>query len=329
MTDFSAGLSASDEYSLESPETIPNFNETYCFFGYDGRNDIGLFVHLQSRPTPWRFNLVVFLPGGRKFLKTVQFSEDRLLRRPGGGDFHAECIEPFRRWRLRVHVGCSHQTMTDMLEQREYGPPTTPVEIDIVCDAVAPLWCIGANDGTTLEDHAQRGFSVHHQQLTHGSGVLRIDGIETQFDGPVWRDHSRGPRTLTEWGSHDLNSAWFPEQRRGLGLLRGFHLSGKETSSFAYVVEGGVIQDAEIVECTPLDDVRNPHPEVVVMIRTKNGAIYRMDGVLVTQMLTGIGPGSWLSEGQAQWTLNGETAYGICERSCRGGPSIADPAVEP
>ena len=65
------------------------------------------------------------------------------------------------------------------------------------------------------------------------------------------------------------------------------------------------------------------------MLQTKNGQAHRMDSVLRSQMLTGIGRGSWLSEGQAEWTMRGENSHGICERSIRGGPSIADPAIEP
>ena len=136
-----------------------------------------------------------------------------------------------------------------MLAQRGCGPSTTPVEMVIICDAMAPLWCIGANDGTTPEQHAQRGFRVHHQQLTHGIGTFRIDAKETRFDGSVWRDHSRGPRTLTEWGTHDLNSAWFPKPRRGIGLLRRYDVAGLQTFCAPYVVEDGLIQDAELVEC--------------------------------------------------------------------------------
>jgi hypothetical protein len=329
MTDFSSGLAAAEDYALPAPEDIPGFNETYCFFGFDGAADTGFFVHMQARPQPWRLNLLVFLPGGQDFLKTVVFSEDRIQRRPGGDSFHAECLEPFRRWRVRVALDCSKQTMADMLAMREIGPAETPVDLDIVCEATAPLWCIGANDGSTAEEHGQRGFRTHHQQLTHGLGAIRIAGRETRFDGPVWRDHSRGARTLTQWGTHDLNSAWFPKQRRGLGLLRQFDITGRPTNSYAYVVEDGVLEDAEVVECTPLTDVRDPHPKTTVVLRAKSGKTYRMDGVLRAQMLTGIGPGSWLSEGQADWTLNGESALGICERSCRGGPSIADPAIEP
>ena len=329
MTDFASGLAPSDEYILPKPEDIPNFNETYCFFGYDGEADMGFFIHIQARPFPWRFNYLVFLPGGQKFLKTVQFSDDRVERRPGGAKFHAECLELFRRWRTYVDLDCSRQTMDDMLAQREVAPASTPVTMDIVCDAVAPLWCIGADDGTTPEQHAQRGFRVHHQQLMHGVGMFRIDGQAFRFDGPVWRDHSRGPRTLTEWGAHDLNSAWFPKQRRGMGLLRQFDLGGNETFCAAYVVEDDRILEAEVVECTPMVDERDPHPKVTVALRTVDGRTHRMDGVLRSQMLSGIGRGSWLSEGQAEWTLNGEVSHGICERSLRGGPSIADPAIEP
>jgi len=159
--------------------------------------------------------------------------------------------------------------------------------------------------------------------------MFRIDGQAFRFDGPVWRDHSRGPRTLTEWGAHDLNSAWFPKQRRGMGLLRQFDLGGNETFCAAYVVEDDRILEAEVVECTPMVDERDPHPKVTVALRTVDGRTHRMDGVLRSQMLSGIGRGSWLSEGQAEWTLNGEVSHGICERSLRGGPSIADPAIEP
>jgi hypothetical protein len=112
-------------------------------------------------------------------------------------------------------------------------------------------------------------------------------------------------------------------------LLRQFDLSGKQTFCAAYVVENDRIKDAEIIECTPMVDEKDPHPKVTVVLRTGDGRTHRMDGVLRSQMLSGIGRGSWLSEGQAEWTMNGEVSHGICERSLRGGPSIADPAVEP
>ena len=109
MIDYSSGLTAADEYPLSAPENVPNFNETYCFFGYDGKSDMGFFIHIQARPAPWRLNFLVFLPGGQNFLKTVQFSEERVQRRPGDKNFHAECVEPFRRWRVYTNFECSRQ----------------------------------------------------------------------------------------------------------------------------------------------------------------------------------------------------------------------------
>jgi len=319
MTDFSSGLTENDDHALAAPEDVPGFNETFCFFGYDPDVDLAFFVHIQAKPQPWKFHLVVYLPGAREFLECVEFSEDRIPRRPGGQRFHAECLEPFRRWRVAASVKCGETTLGDMLARRQFGEPKRDVELDIDVHACAPLWCIGDDDATP-EEHGQRGFRVHHQQLMQGAGVIRIDGVDHRFSGPVWRDHSRGPRTLTEWGTHDLNSAWFPAQRRGLGLLRQVDIHGKVTSSFAYIVRDGMLESADIIESTPLSDGGDQDQRINVALRSADGEVHRMQGVLQTQFLTGIGPGSWLTEGQARWTYNGEVSHGICERSCRGLP---------
>jgi hypothetical protein len=324
MTDWASDLTAADDHALPAPEPLPGFNETYAFFGYDEKADLAWFVHLQAKPAPWRTRLWIYLPGGQQFLHAVVEDPARIMPRPGGEQLHAECLEPFRRWRVRGRLEAGPTTLTDMRAKREPGPPATMVELDMDVEALTPVWVLGADDGSTPEDHGNRGFRVHHQQLMVGRGVIRIDGKEIRLgDHQVWRDHSRGPRTLVEWGTHELAGAWFEKQKRGLGLLRQTTPDGKRMADSGYVVTDGVMETAEIVEASSITNVDEAHPRMTVALRTRSGEVLRMEGTVVTQTLAAFGPSSWLAEGIARWTLNGETTHGICERSTTTAPATA------
>jgi hypothetical protein len=237
--------------------------------------------------------------------------------RPGTASIHAECLEPFRRWRLRGEVTGQRTTRADMLARRAPEGDAVEVAIDLEVTAATPLWAIGYDDGSTPEEQGNRGFRTHHHQLMMTSGSITLPSGATQLSGPTWRDHSRGPRTLTTWSSHALVGAWFPQSGRGVGLIRQFDASGAARLDAAYIVENGSLTPARVISMTPLEDVSSKHDEVKVVVRAEDGGDIELNGRVVTQTLGPIGSASWISEAQTQWVLDGEVSYGLCERSVR------------
>lgn len=318
MTDFSSGLAAAEELALLEPETANNFSETFCFSGYDNALDLGWFIHLQAKPFAWHVRLYVYLPGARDFLYAVADSDERIPERPGAADLHIRCVEPFRRWSIVGNLLASPLTIDDMRAGRNTDRTSVPLALHLDVEAVAPVWAIGGDDGSTPEEHGNRGFRTHLQQLMMSSGMVRIGTRTHDFGGSCWRDHSRGPRTLKTWGSHALMSAWFPRQRCGFGLLRQTAADGRLVVDEAYLCRQGVIERADLIEVTPLHDVDELHSKAVVVLRAHDGESWRAEGVVLTQILLPIGPSSWISEGQARWSMRGEEAFGLCERSSSG-----------
>ena len=340
-SEWSAGLPADEDFQLPAPEPQPHFNETFCFTGYDPDADIGWFFHIGARPLPWRARLYILLPGAEDFIFLSATSGEAVSRRPGADAIHAECLSPFRRWRLfadttgqrmtRAEKLGRHHLNSDELNQssqvlaakRAQGCSADDegvgaevrVQLDIEIEAVAPLWALGYGDGATPEQQGERGFRTHHHQLMMSKGTIAINGMAAAVSGPTWRDHSRGPRTLTRWGRHDLAGVWFPGSRIGVGLIRQHDLNDRLLYDRAYVIEDGAVKPARVTEMTPLTSLDELHPAVELVVQAEGQPPLRLTGTIMTEMIEPMGSSSWLSEAQARWELNGEIGYGLCERS--------------
>jgi hypothetical protein len=331
--DFSSGLPPTDDHGVFEAPDLPSFGESNCLVGYSPGNDIGMFFHTGARP--WRYELwlervIVSLPGGEDFVHISAEGRNHSPLEPGASNLSFECVEPYRRWRIRYDAGAQMTTRAAKVAGIVPWARRRPLTIDIEAVAVMPVWSLGGNRRHHAEEAAEkaRGFHMHHEQMMTISGTIAFDGKRWPIDGTAWRDHSRGPRSYGRFGRNLLMGAWFPSGR-GFGMLQVFDVDGNELINDGYVVEDGVIHACTVVEITPLTDLWLVRPHVTMVLRRQDGRLLTARGQIQAQAIQTMCPETdhvigalWdnpenriHTTGQTRWEWDGETGYGTCERS--------------
>jgi hypothetical protein len=334
MVDFSNGRPASEDYGLLAAPDIAAFGESNCLVGYSIDNDIGLFFHTGARPGRyhlWLERVIISLPGGEDFVIASAEGQNHQPLKPGASNLSFECIEPFRRWRLRYDAGAQITTRAQKVAGAVTYARRRLLKVDITAEAVMPVWALGGDKEehkAQESDQRSRGFHMHHEQMMTISGTVEYDGTAYPISGFAWRDHSRGPRSYARFGRNSLMGAWF-SSGRGFGMLQGFDVDGNQLVSDAYVVENGVLEKAAVIDVTPFTDLSLIRPEVVLRLRRSNGQVLQATGQLMAQAIQTMCPETdqvigalWdnpenriHTTGQTRWEWDGEIGWGTCERS--------------
>jgi hypothetical protein len=342
IDEFASGLRIEDEYALMQSTGEAFFSENYWFFGYDAASQIGHFLHVSAVPNKYDLRqekVMLYLPGGDDFLYVFGEGRQCTPERPGAANLVMHCEQPFRRWRTTYDGTAQRFAAREMMDGTISYGPRVHMKLDLEIECVTPIWVAGRNiSKADLEAkkraesarHGSTGFSSHYEQLYRARGQLTADGKSFEIGGTGIRDHSRGPRDLSNFGSHQLFSCYF-QSGRGFGLMRNFDREGNEVWNDAYVVEDGRIRSARVLEATELTNLETRGARIVVRLDLGNGEVATIEGEQQTAILlrmaypnnsfAGVNRsqdsvwGPILSEGHTRFVWDGETSYGQTERS--------------
>jgi hypothetical protein len=331
--DLTGGLPLEADHCLLNPEPVPLFSENFWFVGFDAESGIGYWLHLgahANRFDLWNEGVVVYLPGADDFVHYFGDGRQREPATPGAANLRFHCVEPFRRWRITYEAMGTPTTAAAMAEGPVRLDRRVPVGIDLGIECMTPAW------GSTHEqradgEHGEAGFSSHYEQLYRADGTFAVDGRSFAVRGTGLRDHSRGPRNLTFFGTHALQGALFPSGR-AFGLLRILDRDGKPLVDGGWFYEGGRFRTARVLEVTPLTSLAKRGEGVVVRLDAGDGPV-TITGVSLTNLLMtmvatseGLVGVAWdddenrvLSEAFIHWTWDGEESDGILERTAPAG----------
>ena len=255
--DLSSGLDPAKESVLLDKPDVDHWAENLLFALHDPTHDIGMWLHLGTMPNLWHLwedRILISLPNDAGVLTSRSYTATPPDRRPGAGNLSFECLEPFRRWRIRSEaVGrvTPYETLRTSMEQdglREHFA----IDLEVTCRT--PVWDLhtAASSGTAKGTMREQSWaSDHYEQLYTVTGTVTLPTGTVQFDGTGWRDHSRGPRganTGKPWGGHVIMGAYLPESDRGLGLCRYYTPDGGVSLEGAYLSQGGKMQHAEVLD---------------------------------------------------------------------------------
>jgi hypothetical protein len=168
---------------------------------------LGVIWHMGTMlgdPRLWHAVVVVTMPDGRVYATKVVA--------PGRGQFgppNAELsvVEPYRRWHFRFLGGMidvsDHQGAAELTSDENH----IPLEIDLHLAEAYPVWI---PEGSA--EHSEWG-RFHHEQAVKVDGVVMVDGAKHILAGIGHRDHSIGPRDMSElrtdfWGNGVFDSGW-------------------------------------------------------------------------------------------------------------------------
>jgi hypothetical protein len=304
---------------------IPNWSENLFFWAHDGASGTAVFVHL-SRLTPdprmWEGAMAVLRPNGQVFFdRTVGFSPDVA----DCGPMSFDCIEPNRRWRLRFK-GTVEETTSAKMATTDYFPDApAQLEMDILFDAVNPVWSLGAEAGE--QDWAH----FHTQQGGHIVGFVKIHDQSIWIDCNGFRDHSVGPRSYDGLIGNFWACCVFPGGRTFMAFkVWSEHL--QKPMSRGFIATRDSIEEIEIIEAPDLESPDGMPRSIQLVLKhaQKRLVIKGKGGTSINFHLTrpvGMRFGYRADDENVcidthvamEYTLDGETGYGWLERIRRAG----------
>jgi hypothetical protein len=319
-----AYLEAADELSHPVAD-VPLWSENYLSHAAFPASGAGLWLH-QCRPAYdhdlWEEIAVVYLPGDR-FLVAKGAGPARGDEGPWGAALRYRCVEPFAEW-TKTFRGAARLVTGEHLRS---GPLTDGLSVGVHLEttwrALGPAFDWDVSELSWADDRS------HYEQHCSVAGFLAFEGEQIELDGTGLRDHSWGPRDLSRIGRHIWAHAQFPGGRS----FMIFHHVAPDGSVVSHVVldAGGGLHPAELVGPAPLLDREDEAGHgYELTFRGRDGATATLEAEVrqvATLGVTGMSevvigrpepPASHLLfEGHTRFAWDGETGYGLTERTVR------------
>ena len=285
---------------------------------------------------PWTWN-------NRRYVSNFAFRDGRILRSSGvgaappvldangqravigGGPLTYRCIEPFRRWLVQydgmvIDTHVSHQiagTVDDtklvpLRYEFEMTMVTPPNEQDISPEKFF-TWGKGKQ-----RDAASVGLGWRFEQMMRGEGVVEVDGTKfvARMNGSRIKRRSVRTDGLFLRG-HAWQAVVFPDGRAAGYEARPVHDDGNEPWNEGFVYQDGRMYPAKATKIPWLNRIVERGDDVSFELESELGTT-RIEGVTelsTFQFSKGHLWGLALSQSGARYSWDGQTAYGMIERS--------------
>ncbi|TAM64428.1 hypothetical protein [Mycobacterium sp.] len=313
-----------DPAELPAAELSGGWTENFCNQCFSPNSRAGLWFHLSRLAGPWpvwRDILIAYLPGGR-FLIAKGFGEGAHERGPGAGMLSLTCHEAWTHWTMRFS-GAVRDVRGDELRAGALRDQAHHLaRIEMTWTAMAPVWDLGE------EMKTQTWTQSHYEQACRTTGTITIGDERFDLTGTGIRDHSRGPRDFGTVHDHWWLSGQFPSGRSFAVLEVTGHSSDSHLLRRSYISDGSAsIREVEVVT---LESELGPHGPISHRTVLRDGAVTQtITGQIRQTMPFGMGQPNELIfghtlkppttlrlwEAQTEFTWDGETGFGLTERS--------------
>lgn len=243
----------------------------------------------------------------------------------GAGPLSFRCVEPFRRWTMRFDGPARDGHVSEQLDGSfKTKTAATPVKLDVEMTMATPAW-VQEFPADTAGMSAQQaanaqamGLGYRFEHHFRAQGTLEVDGRSRPFKGTGTRIHRQSIRRLEGFFGHCWLSALFPDGR-AFGCLAYPPLAGQTEYSYndAVVYQDGRLYPARIVKAPFLRRLVFEGDDVSVELQSELGRT-RIQGVTALSTFRVGNPdigGLNLQQGGARFTWDGQSAYGMVERS--------------
>jgi hypothetical protein len=190
---------------------VDGWSETRWVGACSPESGTGLWLHAgrcRQDLDLWWVQTNVYLPGenlvvGRSWCRA---GDGTLIL---NGNLQLNADEEFKRFSLSFD-GAGEATTTTALTEKPGGAGiAAPLRLELSAEAAAPPFdAFGGHTGT------EAWASRHSQQLYTTTGTVSFEGRQLGLDGVGYIDHSSGPRSFADFGSHSFVTALFP----GMGI---------------------------------------------------------------------------------------------------------------
>jgi hypothetical protein len=194
-------LTSQDELPAPAQHEVENWSENYCFDAFDPLSGLGFWLHLgrwSKQPDLWREQTKIFMPDGTFVVWKTLGAAGESQAGPGAATLSARCVRPGDEWVLRFDGAGRRVTRDQLLSGALADGPLCRLQFEWTFRSTGrPAWGLGA------DAERQIWATSHYEQHGRVSGEVRVDGDLYRMDGGSgFRDHSRGPRMLTDLQRH-------------------------------------------------------------------------------------------------------------------------------
>ena len=336
--DLTGGLADDREYVFADQPDDPEMRESVNAWIWDNGTEVGMpRIGVEAVGDQWEthdLQVNISCADGRVFNVFGQgkvhdpTGADGKPRVLGAGPLSFELVEPFTHWKMHLDGLALESTVANQIAaKRPEGEPDVHVEADIDIVSAVPPWENGAllaEAKRVLEEQDEGALmgGPRFEQLSRATGTLRVGDEEHRIDGGALRVRRQGIRRLGTFRGHVWQSALFPSGR-GFGfIVYPPREDGLPTYNEGYVFDGdGELTPAWVVDAPWLHTLEPRAERVPVVLESEKGTT-RITGESVVScfmVMGGVGPGTEgypvLQQAIVRYTLDGETANGMMERS--------------
>jgi hypothetical protein len=260
---------------------------------------------------------------------TLPVGEGNVL---GAGGLRFECLEPFRRWRVRFEDEVYYGHVEDQIQGRlkvfadtvvDQALRRKPAAFDVELTMAAPGWTqdlrpeklAGMSEAEKV-DAGLMGYGWRVEQVFRGEGTFTVDGETRSFRAVGNRIHRQSVRPMGAFRGHCWQAAVFPDGR-AFGYCAYPPREDGSTYNDGYIFQDGRMYKARATKIPFLRNIMPQGDDVSIELESKLGTT-RIDGVstLATFHMGNPGVnGMNNNQGGARYTWDGQTAYGMIERS--------------
>jgi len=337
VADWTGGLRADDDLLLAEPPTPPFdwVREGISLWLFD---DAGRFalprIGIEAEPWTWE---------NRRYTANLAFDDGRVLNdagvgpmpspldaqgRPtviGAGPLRFDCLEPFRRWRVRFDGTVVDTHVDAQLAGTVDRSRRVPLAYDIELDMAAPAHA--QNNGPQAffklgkgqqRDGLSVGLGWRLEQVLTAHGTLRVDGRSETFTATGMRVKRRSIRTDGLFlRGHCWQCALFPDGRAFGVLAYPPHDDGEAPWNAGYLWQDGRMIPATVVAAPWLRRLTPRGDDATVVLRSELGDT-RIEGRTRLSTFRIGNRDIWgldLQQTGVDYVWDGQHAIGMLERS--------------
>lgn len=241
----------------------------------------------------------------------------------GAGPIAFSCIEPFRKWRMTYDGTAVDGTVDQQIAQTLDRNKRTAVGFDVELEMVTPAWIQDISPAKVAHmseadaiEAANMGIGWRFEHLFRAQGVFDLDGQRRQFKGVGLRVKRQSVRPLAGFRGHCWQSAVFPDGR-AFGYITYPPRENGTAYNDGYIFQDGRMYPARAVKIPWLRRIVGEGDDVSLELESALG-ITRIQGVTALSTFRVGNPdlgGLSLHQGGVRYSWDGQTAYGMIERS--------------
>lgn len=333
LAQMTNGLSPEHDFVFAERPDNPEMRESTSVWLYE-ENGAFAFprVGVEAEAASWEQRRVQgnFAVAGGRILNGAgegaahsPFAIDGKPRTLGAGPIQFTCLEPFRRWRMAFDGDVLDGTVEQQIRKTLNPERRIPVRFDVELEMVTPAWVQDFSPAKVAQmseeeaaEAAFMGIGWRFEHLFRARGTFHLDGEEREFRGTGLRIKRQSVRPLAGFRGHCWQSAVFPDGR-AFGYIAYPPREDGVALNEGYIFQDGKMYPARAVKIPWLRRIVGEGDDASLELESELG-ITRIEAVTALSTFRVGNPdigGLNLQQGGARYSWDGQSAYGMLERS--------------